>query len=464
MQKHTLMCMAPYAVGALSLGGLLSCSVGETPNGQWYQFDCPNVGLEETRHYCIKMNKQCQVPEADKYCAWNWFDDVSGEGDFPEAVGFKNDCKNVPGVENGENPAYMPGYVCDPDGSATAGGSTGGSASGGGSTGGQSSAGEPTTSMGSTTGSGSGNVLWLCAKNAHTKCADLVPDEALGDDVPSDPARDECWGALSEDPNVYLAPCVEAPPGEVPMAQDNARMKCQMLCSARMEDIHLKMGNVCGVFDNDCYINKAIDCAINGQIDGVPESWDNPAELSKSPGWACEGGKAMMPVYLGQSEFVVFHGYGTVITPEGVSAGVSNVTGAIAYELSACTSAECTITIDAIQGFTYTAEGGYVDAAGGGGTFKLEQMGFQSGSIISGTWHKQRGNISFPDAVLDAQFWVGPVTVDGVPITTHLESYSIPVDQMVGSLRNESNPLTLNLAYNTDFGTVTVSLQTIPRN
>ena len=52
--------------------------------------------------------------------------------------------------------------------------------------------------------------------------------------------------------------------------------------------------------------------------------------------------------------------------------------------------------------------------------------------------------------------------MDDVSITTHLESYTMPVDQLVGSLPGDTSPLTLNLAYNADFGTIMVSLQTIP--
>lgn len=447
--------------GAFSIGAALACNVGETVYGQWYQFRCPSTSQSETRNYCIKLWKDCAVPDVTEYCAWNWYDDVGAEADFPDAEQFYADCKDIAGVEDGRDPIGMPGYSCSGSGSATAGGSAGATSTSGDATGGETT-GTPTTSATSTdtTGGGDGKVKWLCAKNAHLKCADLVPDDALGDDVVDNTALDECWGALSTDSEVFLAPCVDAPAGEG--GQDNARMQCQTLCEARKKAINTNMLNVCGTFDEDCKIAKEIDCVLDGYVNGQEESWDEPAKLSESSGWDCEGGMSMVPVWLGQSNFVVFHGSGTLITPDGVSAGLSNISGALAYELSDCTTTQCTITIDALQGFTYTAEGGYVDASGAGGTYKLEQMGFQGASVISGTWNKLRGTVTFPSAVLDAQFWVGPVSMNGLEVSSLPEAHSIPIDQMVGSLRDETSPLTLNMTYNSDFGTVNLSLQTVP--
>jgi hypothetical protein len=298
-------------------------------------------------------------------------------------------------------------------------------------------------------------VDYICAKNAHLKCADLYPDAGLGDDYPTDVLLDECWGAISPDSNVHWSPCVKAPAG--PGGYDVARGKCEELCNARMDVIETSMKNACGgAFNPNCRIETEIDCV----LDGPMNSWDRPFKLSESPGWECEGGTDMLPAHLGVSDFTLFEGSGTVITPDGITAGMSGVLGFVGYTLSDCNSDECTLTIDALQGLTYSVEGGFVDAAGSGGTYKFEQMGFQGRNVITGTWSKVRGIVSFPSASLDVQFWVGAVTVDGVPISSELNVHTISVDQIVGNLQSETDPLTLNFSHNTPFGTISVSLTT----
>jgi hypothetical protein len=323
------------------------------------------------------------------------------------------------------------------------------------------------TSSSETTGGESDNV-YLCSMQSPWKCANLQPDNALTDSPaypdpytdPNEPTHtlwDACWSAVNlEGPP--LSKCVEA------VSDAEAVTKCQTLCNEYREAMEMECGD-----DVDCDVVTSIDCVLDGnyinsagqQTNGDPGG-EKPVKKSDLPSWECDG----EPVKTGDGPFNLFAGSASLVTPEGVTAGVGNFNGYLGYSLSECGLLHCTITVDTLVGLTSGVEGGYCDAEGMGGLFEAQRTGFQMTAPISGKWHRLTNKVTFPTAVMNFQFWADAVLVDGAPVTPGYGAYSTEIDQIVGKLGKlglKIGPLSLNFVLDLPFsGVVSVSLHTLP--
>ncbi|MCY1070386.1 hypothetical protein OV090_36925 [Nannocystis sp. RBIL2] len=406
------------------------------------------------------------MPNDTELCSWNWFGDNDHLG-MMEVLHSERvaSCIGDGGYPQGNFPEwYSPPHDEGCVGQAPGGGDEGGQSSA--TSGTEPTTGAPTTTEASSSTTGEdddGPGDYYCSLLSRYKCADITPDDALGTDLhynrdlaqyPSDALYDACWtskitysGAPQWTKCVYNA-----------LDVDDARSKCQDACEALNTDLDDKCDNVGCSF-------QPIDCVLDGNWTdefGTPHANDNfekPKKIGTIDGYECDG----EVLVIGEGPFTQFEGSGTIITPDGHSAGMTDVRGFLSYSLSSCSSTTCTITIDTLVGLTSHAEGGYTDAAGSGGTYELQQIGFQIRAPFSGTWDKIRKNITFPTDVMQAQFWGGPVLIDGVTVTDNAGVLNAEIDQIVGSLQSTTGPLTLNLTYQMSlFGTASASLQTVP--
>ncbi|MDC0718383.1 hypothetical protein [Nannocystis bainbridge] len=300
------------------------------------------------------------------------------------------------------------------------------------------------------------------------KCANLQPDSALAE-YPTYPDPwtdanqlthslwDNCWSRVEVDGTPYhYSKCVMG------LSEADAASICEDDC----KEYRKGMEEACAV-DPDCAIVGSIDCDLDGSyvnssgvsITGNP-SGERPVLKSTLSGWECDG-EALLPK---DGAYHQFEGSATLVTPQGDSAGVSSFHGYLGYTLTACSPAQCTLTIDSLVGLTKAVEGGYSDAAGAGGLFEVQHMGFQTIAPFTGTWNRSRGTVTFPDATMNTQFWADAVIVDGTPVTSGYGAYNVETDQLVGSLRATDAPLTLNLTIDMMpfYGIVSVSLHTVP--
>lgn len=431
-----------FALSSAACGGsgssvdehLLTCQVGDT-----------------VREYCIPRPGACYLGAAINECSWNWYGELGQNEQFSAAT-LSDDpvtCPTgalegilAPNPKNTEDCGGAP-----PNSSATAGGS---SATGGGSTstGGGSTSGDPACED----PTGGAQDTYLCSLLSPTKCVDISPDNHLesefgADPWPMDPVLDVCWAPIESDPlpAKQISKCQDA------ASTNDARLACQQDCDAFNKEV-VKQCALKG-----CTVVKEVDCVLDGNVDGEPDAFEGPHEATgECNSWRCPDGFDMLPAWDGSSEFAHFTGSGSMIMNDGHVAGMSSIRGYIGFSLTNCTLSSCDVTVDALEGLTRYAQGGYTDAAGGGGTYEIENMGFRGRTAFSGTWDKARDTVSFPTAVIQAQFWASNVYIDGLPLPYGFEV--IEINQVVGSLSSETGPLTLNLSYNLGFGTISVSL------
>ncbi len=364
------------------------------------------------------------------------------------------------------NPA-QPGNTCNANnnGGGGGGGGSGTPTTSDGSAGTSGSTGDATGSTGDTTGGPGDMKTYLCSKQAAHQCADLFPDNAFGISQndpytdPNDPLSslwDECWSAVNPNPPKHKSKCVDA------LNSGDALTQCQDRCG----EFKTAMADLCKA--PDCEILRDVDCLLNGTYlaaDGMVVVGDpmgeQPVLLEGEPSWECDG-PPLQPLLVDPGSLHAFEGTGVMITPEGVSVGMSGLRGYLSYSLSSCDAVTCTITIDALVSTTVHTEGGYTDAAGSGGVYILDGTGFWSSAPFSGTWYKERGTIAFPTATVSLDFWAGSAVVDGVGVAENAGPYPAEIDQVVGSLRSTQGPLTLNLNYEMPMsGTVSLSLRTL---
>lgn len=323
------------------------------------------------------------------------------------------------------------------------------------STTGESTTGTPTTTD-PTTG-GSGEDVYLCSLRTHEKCADLIPDDALGalepdwydgahGNLPNNSSWDACWVKVNQNfgnpGQKHFARCAHA------ADESAARLKCEANCQMRntfLDDLCVGPG---------CTYN-AINCNLNPLED--PD--DTPKLLSENTStWECEPGGMIIPVWGGDTDLVLFDADGTMVLGDGTTASLLNVVGYLGFETTNCTATTCDLVIDALEGLSTNSAGYFMDAAGTSAPYSLKGFGFRASSVVTGQWDKIRGTVSFPTTTLAARFWADLLVYDGVELWPGTQT--IEIDQIVGSLTDEDGPLTLNLAYNSALGTANVSLTT----
>lgn len=440
---------------------LSSCNLTES-----YILTCTEG--DTTRTWCIKEGSLCEVPGSVPACGWNWHHDVNAVDEFTYTNISKGMCLDE--YEDGKFPPDPDSSCGDDDGGN--GGEVGVSNSAPPTTGGEES-GTPTTGADITTGADStggddpecdvpGEVVYLCALNAQTKCADLVPDDGLSNDpYPDDSSLDACWGTV-DDPNLppvqILSPCICSPKDDPGAAAD----RCGMICDEAMEAIKADMKTHCGEFGPDCYVpmEGEIDCDLD-MFDPKPPPHqdvnDYPGELSAHSGYACDG-PVQQVAWEYDPVFTLFSANGMFIDPDGLHAAMPNVSGFLSYTLSNCTLLKCDITLTALQGLTDRVQGNYAAFLGDGGTFEIDGMGFQVLGTFSGTWHKLFGKVLFPNDNMNIQLWAGAVSFNDEPVSPNFGVYTVEVDQVVGHLSNKKGPLTLNFSYHSPVGAVHGSL------
>jgi hypothetical protein len=454
-----------------------------------------------TETYCYQNQGLCKsnMPDAVDFCAWNVFSSMDPEDveKFSSTDGFAGYGAEFDGDDNDrwQEPSCLgdgsgepthreskkfPPYPNRPDNECY---SDSGGGSGGGSGQSSVSATAPTTSAGtdSTTGSTTGSTTddssttestggglekYICSTQSPWKCANLQPDNALTEypsypDPWAEPNQsthalwDACWSKVNTGGSPHLSKCAMA------VSPEEATTICQDDC----KEYRTMLEEACAG-DPDCDVSTTIDCDLDGTYvnsSGMPISGDvggeKPVLKSNVPSWECDG-EALVG---GGGSYHQFEGSATLVTPQGDSAGVGSFRGYLGYTLSGCTATECTITVDALVGLTKAVEGGYSDAAGAGGLFEVQGMGFQTTAPFSGTWSRVRDTVTFPDATMSTQFWADAVLVDGTPVTSGYGAYTIETDQIVGSLRTDDGPLSLNLTIDLMpfYGVVSVSLHTL---
>lgn len=447
----------------------------------------------KTATFCYANRDLCKssFPDDQAFCAWNVFSsmDPADISKFSNPDGFAGhaDENNVQGewqegscMDSHQSSKDFPPYPGHPDSDCY---SESGGGSGGGSGQSSASATAPTTSAGtdSTTGSTTGSTTddssttestggglekYICSTQSPWKCANLQPDNALTEypsypDPWADPNEsthalwDACWSKVNTGGSPHLSKCAMA------VSPEEATTICQDDC----KEYRTMLEEACAG-DPDCDVSTTIDCDLDGTYvnsSGMPISGDvggeKPVLKSNVPSWECDG-EALVG---GGGSYHQFEGSATLVTPQGDSAGVGSFRGYLGYTLSGCTATECTITVDALVGLTKAVEGGYSDAAGAGGLFEVQGMGFQTTAPFSGTWSRVRDTVTFPDATMSTQFWADAVLVDGTPVTSGYGAYTIETDQIVGSLRTDDGPLSLNLTIDLMpfYGVVSVSLHTL---
>lgn len=439
---------------ALFLLLCVGCNQGEGYLNQQYLVTCPNNVTDTTQQFCIDVQKTCTQPPTNQICSWNWYHDVSLTENFTDPTVVKNACVGK-GIQMGAYPDIGEADGCSGEG---AGGSGGGSGT---PTTGDPTTGAPTTgeSTGETDG---GNLVYLCSLSSAKKCANLLPDDALGTDIYYDenPLRDHCWAKVNtESATPIYSKCAEAPD------VDAAKAICEANCRETMEMLTTTMKATCGWTEQGgwppgCQLVTDIDCEIDGH-DAVTDQDDDDdivALESEHPSYECDGAHLIEE---SSEDSSLFLGVASVVTPDGYTVGASNVMGTLDYTLSGCNSTTCQITLEGLVGLSSVLQGGFTDASGAGGTYLIQEVGFQARNDVSGTWYKQRGTIVFPNESLDLQFWSGVVDLDGLTVPGVPQS-TVSVNQLVGNLPSETSPLTLNLSYSDSFGVASFSLTTLP--
>lgn len=440
-------------------------------------------GVLQEKTFCYHDTGVCNsfYPSSQEFCAWNVFhseaaEDVAkfgGVGGFAGSTEPQSDsCLNDGSTDQESKdfpPSTTPKSSCNAEFEGGSGGGGGGGSSASATvptTGGET--GETTDDTTSTTDTtGGGEERYFCSTQSPWKCANVQPDNALvgyptypdpyvdANDSPHYALWDTCWSAVNANSPPFKSKCVDA------VSELAARNQCQLDCGAYKMD----MEETCAD-DATCDLVAGIDCNLDGSyinsdgmaIVGDPEG-EQPVKKSLLTGWECDG----EPVKVNEGPFKHFEGSATLVTPQGVSAGVGSFRGYLGYKLSGCTPSTCTVTIDTLVGLTRAVEGGYSDAAGMGGLFEVQQMGFQSTVPFTGTWNRSRKTVTFPDAVMSNQFWASAVLVDGIPVTSGYGAYTVETSQVVGTLITDDGPLALNFVLDLPLsGVVSVSLRTLP--
>lgn len=425
----------------LGVAGVLCVGGCELYDKKYHLLTCTLAENNAVEHFCVPQKYSCELGAARTACSWNHFGELGKNEEFTEALW------SLPCPEGTEQGSLPPSNLNDCGGESPA--SAGASASNGGSGG---STGETGDATGDPT-EGMEDPVWLCSLRSPGKCADVSPDDALaalidGDPYPANPLLDVCWAPIELDPlpAKKISKCVRRP------NQAGAIIACEEDCKALNKSIQDKC------VEPDCVVVNAIDCVLDGNVNGLPDSLELPKLLSEvETDWRCADGFDSVPAWEGSS-IVLFGSSGSLVVSDGHSAGMTSVEGYLGYTLTNCTDESCTITIDALESVSRHAEGGYTNAAGGGGVFGIERLGFRSRNAFSGLWNKTRGTVSFPAAIVEAQFWADMVYIDGLPVWGGVRVTEI--DQIVGSLRSAAGPLTLNLSHNLPEANVTVSLTT----
>ncbi|WAS96786.1 hypothetical protein [Nannocystis punicea] len=470
MSKHATSCI----LVSLSVLVVPGCSPPEYQRHIICEYKDPVTQETETKEYCVVAEPLCwndPKPNDTELCSWNWFGDDAHQGDMTVLTADQVGNCSGSGIPRGNFPVwYYPakskGCVGQEPGNSSGGSGQTSATSGGDSTTEPTTTAPTTTDTETTGGLNDGPGTYYCSLRSPHKCANISPDDALGNDpynrdpglYPEDDDYDACWTSTVNllAGQKKLSKCVVA------QSQADAKSKCEDGCTNFNDSLTMACANA------GCSVPKYVDCIFEGDwtdelnnddIDGDEQEEPWKIDLVDANDWQCDG----EPLIIGDGPFTQFEGSGTIITPDGHSAGMTGVQGFLSYSLSNCTATTCTITIDTLVGLTGHAEGGYTDAAGSGGTYELQQIGFQSRVPFSGTWDKIRKNITFPTDVMQAQFWGGPVLIDGVSVTDNGGVLNAELDQLVGSLQSTTGPLTLNMTYQMSlFGTASASLQTVP--
>lgn len=432
--------------------------------------------VESTWCYHVKGVCKNFYPDDQAFCAWNVFssEEAADISKFANPSGFagtewqSESCLGDGGYQASRDfpPSNSPDSSCNSE------------FEGGGGGGGSSATTVPTTSEGTgntsegtsgttdPTGGAEEEEVYLCSQQSPWKCANLQPDNALvGYPLFPDPyddindsnrsLRDSCWISVNPDAPPYRSRCTKA------LSQNDAVTKCQDDCQAYKDALEETCAG-----DAGCDLVTPIDCNLDGSyvnssgqsIVGDPDG-EKPVKKSLVSGWECDGEL----LALSDGPFNQFEAYATLVTPQGATAGVSSLRGYLGYKLPGCASnaSTCTITIDTLVGFTSSIAGRYSERSGAGGVFEVQQMGFQSTAPFTGTWNRTRGTVTFPAALVNAQFWSRGVLIDSTPVTSEYGAYSIETDQIVGTLA-DGGPLSLNLFLDLPFsGAVSVSLRTV---
>lgn len=429
-----------------------------------------------TATFCYHDGGACKnnFPDDQAFCAWNVFssEDPADVSKFSNPHGFaghaawqEGSCLGAGGHQSSK--AFPPDPDKEGNGCYSESGGSGGSGQSSASAGGTTTTGGTTTDDPTTTGgTGGGLKEYICSTQSPWKCANLVPNDALAEypaypdpwTEPGSPDElwDNCWSEVNVNGPPHKSKCAMA------LSVEDAVTTCEKNC----KEYRKTMKEDCDS-DPDCLVQTTIDCDLDGTyvnssgqaIAGDPTG-EKPVLSSTLSGWECDG-EALLP---SEGSSHPFQGSATLITAEGVSAGVASFRGYLGYSLTECTSSTCTLTVDTLVGLTKAVEGGYSDAAGGGGMFEVQEMGFQSRAPFSGTWNIDRDTVSFPNAVLNTQFWAGAVLVDDAPVMSDYGVFTVETDQIVGSLGAAEGPLSLNLTIDMMpfYGVVSVSLHTLP--
>lgn len=401
----------------------------------------------EEHEFCVQKFA-CDARTPAEVCAWNIDGDESLSPNYDEA----EDYGNCAGDEINFNEGSWPKSACGGDDdpppvptTSAGGGESGTSTSGG-------------TSGGSGDTGGTEDPLWICSQRMLDKCANIAPDDALGGDPypgvdGTDPLRDVCWSKVNpispDDGGKRWSRCTRAP------NVGDAITKCEQDCNSFVDDLNTMLCPNAG-----CTVeNPPVDCLLDGGAMGLDQQ-ELPALFSEhSTLWDCPEDQQFMKVWGGSSQPVNFAANAAVVFDGGITGGVSNIGGYLAYELSNCSLTQCDIAIDVLEGVTLNASGFFTDASGATSEWSVNGLSFRSVDVLHGTWVKSRGNVSFTTDTLVAEVWGDGATIDG--FQTWVGHHTFEVEQIVGSLGTETGPLTLNFAFNSPLGTATASLTTV---
>jgi hypothetical protein len=401
----------------------------------------------EVKYYCTNKKGCTNFEVGDKLlCSWILESDELHEDEFDtegEAL-LGGAC-----VEGDPAKGYPPTACNGP----SSGGGDGDGGGGGGDADADSSDTNATPTGGDPT-EGQEKTRYLCSLRSEIKCADIDIDNALeavvGEDpYPADTALDACWAPVEPDslPAKKIAYCIDV------VSQNDALGYCEANCNVFNEYIVRECAK------KGCTVITPVDCILANAVDTL-EPPDEAADNSMT--WTCDNDTGMLPTWDGESALTLFDGVGSMVLNGGTFSGVRGIGGYLGFTISNCpsNSTACTITIDAFESLSRHLEGWYSDAAGGGGDYEFDRVGFRSRTSFSGTWNPLRGSISFPDTSVEAEVWGGHGYIDGAGMWAG--SQTMTITQISGYLASAEDPLTLNFTFNWDDGAAFISVTSVP--
>lgn len=158
----------------------------------------------------------------------------------------------------------------------------------------------------------------------------------------------------------------------------------------------------------------------------------------------------------GSSAIRPFSASAVLGTSSGGSTSSRGLVGYIAYESTNCTTTQCDVTIDALEGVRQDVAGIFTDASGAQTSYLIEDLDFRMTQDVHGILNLRSRNVVFPADPFAGILWLGGYTVEGVP----LGSWASPIFvSQVGTLSTNGD-LTLNLTFNWADGAFTTTFVT----